>query len=71
MRSPKIPLAKIIENKMGERDYLEGERVSEIKHEYIDGSIYAMSGASKNQPMKCCPKQLEDMLKLLQKEDNS
>ena len=31
-----------------EEDYLNGELVSEIKHEYIDGDIYAMAGASKN-----------------------
>ncbi len=28
-------------------DYLEGEKVSEIRHEYIDGEVYAMSGVSK------------------------
>ncbi len=28
--------------------YLEFERTSEIKHEYLDGSIYAMTGASPN-----------------------
>lgn len=28
-------------------DYLEGERVSLIKHEYIRGEVYAMAGASK------------------------
>lgn len=26
--------------------YLEGEKVSEIKHEYIDGEVFAMAGAS-------------------------
>lgn len=31
-----------------EQDYLEGEKLSEIKHEYIDGEVYAMAGASKN-----------------------
>lgn len=29
-------------------DYLKNELVAEIRHEYIDGAIYAMSGASKN-----------------------
>lgn len=29
-------------------DYLEGEKVSQIKHEYIDGEIYAMAGTSKS-----------------------
>lgn len=33
---------------ISEEDYLEGELVSEIKHEYIDGTVYAMSGVSKN-----------------------
>ncbi len=28
-------------------DYLEMERTSEVRHEYLDGEIYAMSGASK------------------------
>lgn len=27
-------------------DYLAGERHSEVKHEYVDGQIYAMTGAS-------------------------
>ena len=27
-------------------EYLEGERKSEIRHEFVDGRIYAMSGAS-------------------------
>lgn len=31
-----------------EADYLSGELSSEIKHEYIDGEVYAMSGASGN-----------------------
>jgi Uma2 family endonuclease len=29
------------------QDYLEGERISLIKHEYIRGEVYAMAGASK------------------------
>lgn len=28
-------------------EYLEMEKTSEVKHEYLDGDIYAMSGASK------------------------
>lgn len=31
---------------ISEQDYLEGELHSDIKHEYVDGVIYAMSGAS-------------------------
>ena len=33
---------------ISEHDYLEGERISTIRHEYIDGDVYAMAGASKN-----------------------
>lgn len=33
---------------MSEQDYLEGERLSAIRHEYIDGDVYAMAGASAN-----------------------
>lgn len=33
---------------ISEADYLEGEQFSDIKHEYIDGEVYAMSGASAN-----------------------
>lgn len=28
-------------------DYLEGERHSDIRHEYVDGEVYAMAGESK------------------------
>ncbi|CAK0773021.1 Uma2 family endonuclease [Gammaproteobacteria bacterium] len=33
---------------ISEKDYLEGEKVSRVKHEYVDGQVYAMAGASKN-----------------------
>ncbi|MFT6865159.1 MAG: Uma2 family endonuclease [Akkermansiaceae bacterium] len=29
-------------------EYLEGEKISEIRHEYLGGQVYAMAGASKN-----------------------
>jgi Uma2 family endonuclease len=34
--------------RISEEDYLAGELNSEIKHEYIDGYVYAMAGASRN-----------------------
>lgn len=33
---------------ISEQEYLAGEQTAEIKHEYIDGQIYAMSGAHAN-----------------------
>jgi Uma2 family endonuclease len=30
------------------KDYLAGEEASEIKHEYVDGQVYAMAGAKVN-----------------------
>lgn len=32
---------------ISEQDYLDGEQVASVKHEYIDGQVYAMAGASK------------------------
>lgn len=32
---------------LSEEEYLESERQSEIRHEYIDGEVYAMVGASR------------------------
>lgn len=36
------------DDRLTEQEYLEGELVSDIKHELIDGYAYAMAGASKN-----------------------
>jgi len=41
------PLAKQA-NDISVEDYLAGERQSEQKHEYVDGQVYAMAGASAN-----------------------
>ena len=43
-----MSLAQKIDMNISEQEYLDGEQISEIKHEYIDGSVYAMAGASKN-----------------------
>ena len=32
---------------ISEQDYLEGELLTDIKHEYINGEVYAMAGTSK------------------------
>lgn len=32
---------------ISEKEYLEGEKLSDIRHEYINGYVYAMAGASK------------------------
>ena len=34
--------------RLSEEDYLQGELASQIKHEYRDGRVYAMAGASRN-----------------------
>lgn len=35
-------------NTITEQDYLAGELLSDIRHEYIDGEVYAMAGAHKD-----------------------
>ena len=39
--------------KMTEAEYLEFERASELKHEYFDGEIFAMTGASEAHNLIC------------------
>jgi hypothetical protein len=39
---------KLNTNEISEKESLEGEIVSDICHEYVNGQIYAMSGASEN-----------------------
>lgn len=36
-----------IADRISEEDYLAGERVSAVKHEYVAGEVFAMAGASK------------------------
>ncbi len=43
-----MPLAKVNDSKISEEEYLEGEFASDVRHEYIDGYVYAMAGASIN-----------------------
>jgi len=43
-----MPLAKNTDSKISEEAYLEGELISKVKHEYINGSVYAMAGVSRN-----------------------
>ncbi|MDO8416155.1 MAG: Uma2 family endonuclease [Agitococcus sp.] len=33
---------------ISEQEYLDGELISDIKHEYIDGQVYAMAGAHRH-----------------------
>jgi Uma2 family endonuclease len=44
-----IKMAMTKQNDMlDEKEYLDGELISDIKHEYVDGEVHAMAGASKN-----------------------
>ena len=42
-----MPTAAETATRITEQDYLEGEKSSKVRHEYIDGQVYAMAGASK------------------------
>jgi Uma2 family endonuclease len=35
-----------LKTKISVEDYIEGEKVSQVKHEYVAGEVYAMAGAS-------------------------
>lgn len=37
-----------LKTKISVEDYLEGEKISPVKHEYIEGEVYAMAGTSDN-----------------------
>lgn len=37
-----------LKTKISVEDYLEGEKFSQIKHEFVDGEVYAMAGTSNN-----------------------
>jgi Uma2 family endonuclease len=37
-----------LKEQVSEKEYLEGELQSDVKHEYIDGAVFAMSGAKAN-----------------------
>jgi len=41
-----MSLANKKEDEISEDEYLEGELISDIKHEYVTGYVYAMAGAS-------------------------
>ena len=40
--------AVLKDNRISVEEYLQGELIAEIKHEYIDGYVYAMAGTSIN-----------------------
>ena len=37
-----------LKTKISVKDYLEGEKISPVKHEYVEGEVYAMAGTSDN-----------------------
>jgi hypothetical protein len=40
--------AGIADTRISRQDYLQGELASEIRHEYLAGNVYAMSGGTLN-----------------------
>ena len=38
-------MSKAMSSRLNEQDYLQGELASELRHEYVDGEVYAMAGA--------------------------
>jgi Uma2 family endonuclease len=51
--------------KISVKDYLEGEKVSDVRHEYLDGEVYEMAGTSKshNRIIKTLLNKLSDHLR--------
>ncbi len=41
-------MSALPESFLSEQEYLTGERIATIKHEYINGRVYAQAGASRN-----------------------
>ena len=37
-----------LKTKISVEDYLEGEKISPVRHEYVEGEVYAMAGTSDN-----------------------
>ena len=37
-----------LKTKISIEDYLEGEKIAKVRHEFIDGEVYAMAGTSKH-----------------------
>lgn len=42
-----------LKTKISVEDYLEGEKISPTKHEYVEGEVYAMAGTSNNHSRIC------------------
>ena len=40
--------ALLKDTRISVEEYLQGELIASVKHEYIDGYVYAMAGASTN-----------------------